>query len=131
MAISTKTHYRILTVIGLYYLLCATSAIFAPVLWIMVAEIPLDVSPQNTLLFGVIGAYMSTASYVAFVAARSVPHRTMAVKSLLLANYLDAFVTGRAILAHVLPLGSGGLFMATIMTCIIALWYVLRKAEEH
>lgn len=130
MSSSCKTTSRILTAIGLYYLACVVSAILVPVIWIRVSGISLELSPQNTLLFGVIGAYMSTASYVAFTAARSVEHRNVLVKSLLLANFLDAFVTVRAIINGALPVKSGGLFMITIMLCIVALYYALLKSRK-
>ena len=130
MTPSCETTSRILTAIGLYYLVCVVSAIMAPVLWIRVSGISLELSPQNTLLLGVIGAYMSTASYVAFIAARSFAHRNVIVKSLLLANFLDAFVTGRAIADGALPLQPGLLFMITIMLCIVALYYTLLKSRN-
>ena len=128
MTYSSRLPSYILDTLGVYYMMCAFSAIFAPNLWVQLASMPLDITSSIALLFGVIGAYMAAVSLVSFAASRLPSARRPLIKILIVANVLDAFVTTRALYDAVLPIASALSFLGVIALCIGSLLLALRQA---
>ena len=129
-AISLKAARVILLTAAAYFLICGVSAIFFPISWLMIAELPLRVSNELALTFSVIGSLMTALGIGAIIAAKAPKSSSSLIATLTLANICDFLGTLRAVLIGTLaPIpGTFFLIVAFIWSYLLILTYKSSKA---
>jgi len=121
---------NILRVFALYLLICGASAVFFPTSWLWVAGLSTSLSPELTLVFGVLGAYLLSLSIGAWIASRDIANSRGLLVMLLSSQILDFFSTLKAVFDGALPRVSGTLFLVTTVVWSTLLAVALRISRD-
>lgn len=121
---------NILRVFALYLLVCGASALFLPTSWLWVAGLQRTLSPELTLVFGVLGAYLLSLSIGAWIASRDIVKNRGLVLMLLSSQILDFFSTLKAVFDGALPRAPGTLFLVTTVIWSTLLAVAMRVRAE-
>ena len=115
----------------LYYAACGISAIFYPKSWLWVSGLPLEVSNELGLAFGVAGVYLLTMAFAATISAVSPHQHRGLILTLAVGNILDFAVTLKAVVAHSLPFLNGALFIVVTVAFALLLSMAYIKTRLH
>lgn len=124
--LSISSASSILVACSLYFFICGLSALFLPASWLWASGLPVAVSTELRLAFGVVGAYLSALGVGAYIASRRpAQHRGVTV-TLLIGNIFDFAVTLRAVVQGGLPVLNGTAFLVVTVVWTTLLLLALR-----
>jgi hypothetical protein len=111
----------ILTAFSGYLLLCGLSAIFFPQSWLWAAGLATNTTPELSLVFGVLGVYLTALSVGAWIAARSPADNHGVIITLIASQMLDFLFTLKGIFSGALPRlqGTGFLVVTVIFSTLL------------
>lgn len=120
----------ILRACAVYFVACGLSATYIPSSWLWASGLPTQVSPELSITFGVIGAFMLALAAGAVIASARPAGNTGLILTLAIANALDCVSTVKAVLSGSLPYINGLLFVAVAGAWTAALLLTWRSARR-
>ncbi|MFN4895835.1 MAG: hypothetical protein ACK5GN_00985 [Pseudomonadota bacterium] len=119
----------LLAVFAAYLFVCGASAILFPTSWLWSAGLPTSLSPELSLVFGVLGAYLLSLAVAAWIASRNPVINQSIVKILLISQVLDFFTTLQAVYSGGLPRLPGTLFLVVTVVWSTLLGRILYETR--
>ena len=120
----------ILTIFSGYLLICGLSAVFLPKSWLWAAGLPTNVTPELSLVFGVLGVYLTSLAIGSWIASRAPGDNRGVIMTLIASQVLDFLFTLKGVFSGALPRLQGTGFLVTIVIFSTLLCVSLRQSKR-
>jgi hypothetical protein len=120
----------ILTAFSGYLLLCGLSAIFFPKSWLWAAGLATNTTPELSLVFGVLGVYLTSLSVGAWIASRAPNNNHGVIITLIASQMLDFLFTLKGVFSGALPKLQGTGFLVVTVVFSTLLCVALRQSKK-
>jgi hypothetical protein len=126
----TDLSRSILTLFSVYLLFCGLSAIFFPTSWIWASGLTAVTTPELSLVFGVLGVYLTALAIGSWVASRAPADNHGVIITLLASQVLDFLFTIKGVFSGALPRLQGTGFLVVTVVFSTLLCVTLRQSKK-
>jgi hypothetical protein len=121
----------ILSLFSGYLLICGLSAVFFPKLWIWAAGLATNTTPELSLVFGVLGVYLTALAIGSWIASRAPAENHGVIMTLIASQVLDFLFTLKGVLSGALPKLQGTGFLVVTVVFSTLLCVVLQQSKKY